>query len=404
MRERTGWDTFFIILTVVLSVLLIASIIIPLSHGLNTFKLIAGNQSGYNFVEKAQDRDTNILKGLLGVTDPEVYVMSLNEKDRFEYLDEKGEKPFFKEFNDYDILIEAYNEPEWSNTGLEIYGPYGIEFSCQPITLDGAQGELLSAAQGAYPTAMLIPYYTVSYHGVTYISAVDLSASTIALEYFDGEEYTAVATISGDTWKAISEKNSGVAVLRNPDGTLIFGGGSYRLTLLLKQVLIDNANGEAALRIRQPRSIVYDLRVNHHECANGVLIANNAVENMDIQLNLLNRDGAVCYAPESKISMGDSFGIGVSFSEKRHRKHLGSLLSQMGLKAFIDVYKYDHASDAYVLVESKKIMDPYTLFLNKTFVFDGADYQTGKYKLILRYSNRFEHIEQEYEYYLVFEN
>ena len=394
---------FFIILASALAVFMVALLIIPATQGLSPFKLISGDLSDYNFIEESKFRGTNILEGLLGITDPYVYEMSPNEPDSFEYLDEKEKRPFFKEFNDYDVLIEAYNKPQWSSSCLEIYGPYGIEFICASAELKTAEQELLSSIQSANPNTILVPYYAAIYDGVTYISAIDLSSSILALERFDGKEYTTVATVSGDTWKEIAEKNGGIAVLRNSDGTLVFGGGSYRFTILLKQVLIDNEGGKASLKTRSPKTVVYDLSVNDHECANGVLIANNAVENMDVQLNFINDDSAVCYAPESKIYMGNTFNLGVSLSEERYRKLLGSPSAQAKLEVTVEVYRYDNESDTYIIVESKEIMDPYSMFFNKTFVFDGAEYQTGRYKIIMKYESKREHIEQEYEYYLVFE-
>ena len=401
---RTGWDIFFIILACVLVLSFAVVMIIPLTQGLNPFKLMAGNVSEYNFIEQAKYRETNILEGLLGITDPSVYPMTLNEQDKFEYVDGNEKKPFFKSCNEYEVLVEAYNKPQWSDSCMEVYGPYGIEFKCGSVELSDSQNAMLTSVKEKYPDALILPYYAAENDGKTYISAVDLASSVLALEYFDGTEYKAIATVSGDTWARILESNNGIAVLRNPDGTLIFGGGKYRFTILLKQVLIDNADGEAALKVKSPKMASYDLNVNDHECSNGVLIANNAAENMDIQLNVINDESTVCYAPESKINLGKKLKIGISLSEERCRKLLGSSSARSDLKASLDVYRYDSESGVYVLIDTREVMDPYSVFLNETFVFEGEAYRTGKYKIVMNYDSKLEHIEQEYEYYLVFES
>ena len=400
-KELTGWDIFFIVVSGILVLCLLVVIFLPLFQGLNPFKLMVGNVSEYNFTEDSEYRNSNILNGLLGIEDPSLYPFDSNKKDKYDLLNEKT--PMFKHFNKYGIFIEAYNEPKISDDGIEIYGPCGFEIRLSSVKSSDEVLEMTSIIEARYPGYSLVPYYSTEIDESLYVSAIDLSSSSIKLEKYDGVKYETVARVSGSTWVSVMEENGGVCILRNPDGSMIFDGGEYKISLAFKQVMIHTENGVTVHRIMSPKEELHSFNVNEHECSNGIIIANNASQNMDVQLNVINDEKTVCYAPQSRVNVGKSLNLGVSFSEERARYILGNSILNSGLGVYIEMYRYDSVTDEYVLIENRKIMDLYSTFVNKTFAFEGEQYKSGRYKIIMKYGSRLERIEQDYEYYFVFE-
>ena len=399
-ESMTGWDIFFIVLSCILALCLIVTLVLPLFNGLNPFKIMVGNISDYNFAEATEFRNSNILNGLLGVEDPHIYPISNNQEDIYENDDEKK---LFKHFNDYNMFVESYNQPRFSDFGIEVYGPWGLELTLPSQESHPKLEYEFDLLSGNSLGGHLIPYYSTEIDGTTYISAIDLSASAISLEKFDGEAYTTVASISGATWETVFEQNNGVAVIRRPDGGLIFDSGEYKLTLSFKQVLLYLSNGFMDYKVMEPKMELYYFNVNEHDCSNGIIIANNAECNTDVQLNVINSEKTVCYAPRTKINVGDNLQLGVSLSESIFRELLINDLGKMGATIHVEIYRFDAIDDEYVLLDNHKVMDAYSVALNKTILCEGEDYQSGRYRIVVIYDSWLERIEQDYEYYFVFE-
>ncbi len=400
--RKTGWDIFFIILSCVLVLALLVILYIPFTQGFNPFKLIFNADSKYNFIEDEQYRNTNILEGLAGEINPYIYPMSMMEDDNFEYLDSGKKNIAFKECNSYQLFIEAYNKPKFSSAGVEIYGPFGVEFKIPSVELSAKESEIMNQIQSIYSDSLLVPYYVSEENGSTYISAIDLSASSIKLEKLNSPQNTVISTVSGSTWQAILNSGRDVAILRNADNSLVFDSGEYRLSIMLKQVQIDDSKGTPALKVMLPKNSLCEFSVNVHDCANGIIIANNAWENKDIQLNVINEDTTVCYSPESKINVGKSLNLGVSLSESRYKKLCG-IAAKINVNASIEIYRLDPIKNEYDLIENRDIMEWNSIYMNKAFTFEGENYKSGKYRIVVNYDSWLEHIEQEYEYYFTFE-
>ena len=105
----------------------------------------------------------------------------------------------------------------------------------------------------------------------------------------------------------------------------------------------------------------------------------------------------------SKIKIGSNLKLGVALSEEKYRSLLSGILAKKNLTLFIEIQRYDNATNDFVILESRQVMDSLSLFLNNTFVFEGNAYQSGRYKFVMRYESWLERIEQEYEYYLEFD-
>ena len=400
-RRQEIINNVFLTVAIISVVALLVALFIPVTQGYNPFRLLFGD--GYSFIEREEERDTNVLRGLLGASDPELYPIEISSENIY-LTDSRGkEDKSFLECNSYKLYVEAYNEPHNSDRNIEIYGAFGIEFLMQKKKLSEREAELLDGVKEAYPDSIIVPYYTYKTGGVRYLSCIDISGSQLLLERVTDGERVEISSVSGAAWRKIYDKNGGVAVLRNNDGSLIFGAGEYQLTVRLKQLQVSD-DGGLTVAIREPKTALYTFSVGAADTANGVLIASDAEKNMDFQLNAVNSDSAVCYYKGSKVTMDEGMKLGVSVSGERREKLRGISPYKLGASAKIEIYRYDFPSGEYVFAESRELSDVGRKRMNGIVTFDSCQYETGNYKIVFIYESNMEYIEQEYEYYLVFEN
>ena len=403
-KSKKIWDIVWLVILGVFTLLLLLVFILPATQSLNPFRLLTKGINAYNFAEEAEYYETNILRGLTGTADTQVYPIDYREEDCYLYLDEKEKKPYFKTYNDYEIAIESSNEPRFSRRDIEIYGTFGILAKLNGIQTSEAGEQLLSKASGSAPQSNYMPYYETKYDGKTYLSVIDFKYSEICIEKETPTEYTTLASVSGESWKKIQQTNNGQVVLKNLDGTLFFDCGYYRLVIRLKQVLLIESDEGITVVPQTPKTVVFNFNVNGHECANGVLIANEAQKNMDIQLNVINNENVVCYAAGDSVPVGAKLKLGVSLSDFIFQRRLSSMPLFSNFKISVDIYKYDVKSGEYIFVETLDCMNKMNMTYNTTVECSKENLKSGKYKLVMNYTNKKDTIVQEYEYYFVFEN
>lgn len=395
-----SYDTFLIVVATILLFATAAMCIFCAIEGFNPFKIVTGNISEYDLAPSSNMRETNILEALRADADPSLYDITLSEPDTYLYLDENERKPYFKSCNDYTLFAEAYNAPSGSERGTEIYGTFGIEFKINEKELSGKELEGFEKANGeAY--GMLIPYYSVTHDDKAYVSCVDLRGSAVMLERPTSDGYEVIATVSDASWPAIIASNGGTAVLRNTDGTLIYGTGDYRVCIYLKQQLVCYDGSELTTEIKSPENAIYNLAVNTHSCANGILNPEGS-GTLDFQVNVINEESDVAYFPGSKINVGDTLKIGVSLSQDMQKK-LSNVFSSIGARGTLDLYVYSNTEKKWVKLDSQAFAKGREDFANVTLEFASEELKNGRYKLVMSYNSLFEHIEEAYEYYFVFE-
>ena len=389
----------------VFTLLLILAFILPSTQSLNPFSLLTKGIDAYNFTErKSEYYVTNILRGLTGTADTQIYPIDYGEEDCYIYLDEKEKKPSFKIYNDYEIAIESSNKPLFSRKDIEIYGTFGILAKFHSIQTSETGERLLNKISSLNPESNYLPYYEAEYDGKTYLSVIDFEYSEISMEKETQNGYTTLASVSNDSWKKIQQTNNGQVVLKNLDGSLFFDCGHHRLIIRLKQVLIVGNNEETTIIPQTPKTVVFNFNVNGHECANGILIANEAQKNMDIQLNVINDENIVCYAAKDKVPVGSKLKLGISLSNSIFQRHLLSKPLFVSYNIFVDIYRYDIETNEYVFIETLDCMDQTSPSYNATVECSKENMKSGKYKLVMNYTNKKDTIVQEYEYYFVFEN
>ena len=395
-----AFDTVLLIIAMALAFVTAAACIICAVNGYNPFKAAIGDTDEYHIAPSSDKRDTNILGALITEDHPQLYDITLGEIDRYLYLDSGERNPYFKSCNVYTLLAETYNAPAVSESGTEIYGTFGIEFKMDGIELSGTALEGFDKANAA-AEGMLIPYYTVNHDGKAYLSCVDLRGSSIMLEKPGSEGYEVMCTVSDVSWPAILANNGGTAVLRNTDGTMIYGSGNYRVSIYLKQMLVTYDGTELLAEVKAPETDIYNLAVNTHNCSNGVLNA-SAGGTLDFQVNVINEENAVSYFSGSKINVGNELKIGVSLSRDMQKK-LSNVFASLGARGTLDLYVYSNTEDDWVKLDSKSFISGRESFANVTVDFASEELQSGRYKLVMTYNSLFEHIEEEYDYYFVFE-
>ena len=404
MYERKSFaDILFIVIYSIVGVLLLVAIILPLTQGFNPIKLAVGDVDEYNFIEEPEYRNTNILEGLLKVEDPNLYNLDMPKKQSYSYIDADESKPYHKTNINYSIKVEAYNQPFQSINGIEVYGPFGLEIDFEKIELSNDHQKLIDALTNSYPESNFVPYYSAEIDGNLYVSVVDLTSSSISLEKFTGTEFEPVVNVSNNVWRKIQEENGGTVVLRDPNGSLFFDSGKYRLNISMKQLVINKQENKIDFKVMSPCISIYNFIVNEHSCSKGILIANDSLNNLDIQLNVVNNDSVVSYSSNSRVNVGENLKLGVSFSKSRYDK-MNGLFSALGASVVLEVYRYDNLEEKYILVENEEIATGFSTFANKQFTFDSSELITGRYKILMKYNSWFETIEQEYEYYFVFED
>ena len=340
---------------------------------------------------------TNMLAALAGENSADVYDKLPEPSDSYLYLDKDEKKPYFKVCNDYTALIEAYNAPANTDVGVEIFGFFGLRFKLE------ASEECLAYSSALESLEMgdtLIPYYVVEQDGVVYISCAELLGSAVSLERSNGSSYEEISSVSGGTWREVLDKNGGTAVLRNPDGSMIYGVGEYRFTVSLKQILVTVDGDKVDFRIMQPSFDYYTLQVNNHPCANGVLISTDGT-GRDIQLNIVNSESNVCYPSGSSINVDSGLSIGISLSEDM-QKRLSNVFSSLGARGTVSLYGYDYEKGEYVLLQTERFAKGRENFANTLLKFDSEGLKNGKYKLVMSYKSWVEEIAEEYDCYLVF--
>lgn len=402
MEGASALDTVLIIIAAVLICALLLLSVGSLINGMNPLRLIIGDTEMYGISADSQLRNTNILAALMGDESPKLYSLYGMGADKLVYRDENRREPIFMSCNTYSLSVEAYNKPASTATGTEIYGPFGIEFMLDEYEVSGVLEAAIASISADRAGAILKPYYAREYGDTGYVSCVDLTSSSVVLEKLGSDGYETVSTVSGATWAAIAESNGGVAVLREPDGSMVYGEGEYRVSLYLCQLLITSTDGNTTYSVAEPECDIYTLRVNCHECSNGILIASEDVKNYDFQLNVVNSDGAVSYSPGSKISVGDKLSLGISLSESRYELASG-IFTSIGARGTVTVYAFDSEAGEYSELECIEFLRGRCGFANTAIELGGEGYSSGKYKLVLNYDSATEHIAQEYEYYFVFE-
>ncbi len=403
MENARTIDSVIIVIAAILAIVLIIAIIITAISGINPFVLMSGNTEMLNdIVESSSARNTNILAALSAEGSPTLYPVGLLGTDSYRYRDANEREPIFKTCNTYELMIEAYNKPANSNAGTEVYGPFGIEFSIPEVKLNEAQKSAVDSATEALIGSILIPYHAESYSDGSYISCVDLASSAITVEKHVNGVYEPVASVTDTTWSVIMENNGGIAVLREPDGTLIYGEGEYRVSIYLCQMLISGKDGNMSYELQKPECDLYTLHVNRHECANGVLIPSGDTVSYDIQLNVINDDTAVSYSTGSKITVGGELKLGISLSEDRHEL-TSNVFTSLGARGTLEIYLYDYSAQDYVLVDECEFLKGCESYYNTSLTLGGESYVNGKYKIVMNYDSFLEHISEEYEYYFVFE-
>ena len=403
-KSEKIWNIVWLVILGVFTLLLLLVFILPATQSLNPFRLLAKGFNAYNFIEEEKYYETNILRGLTGTADTQVYPIDYREEDCYLYLDEKEKKPYFKTYNDYEIAIESSNEPRFSRRDIELYGTFGILAKFNGIQTSETGEQLLSNASDFAPQSNYMPYYETEHDGKTYLSVIDFEYSEICIEKETPTEYAKLASVSGESWKKIQQTNNGQVVLKNLDGTPFFDCGYYRLVIRLKQVLLVESDGETTVIPQSPKTVVFNFNVNGHECVNGVLIANEAQKNMDIQLNIINDENIVCYAAKDRVPVGTKLKLGVSLSDPIFQRRISSNPFFFIFKISIDVYRYDVKSGEYIYIETLDCMNEKNIAYNVTVESSKENLKSGKYKLVMNYTNKKDTIVQEYEYYFVFES
>jgi hypothetical protein len=180
-----------------------------------------------------------------------------------------------------------------------------------------------------------------------------------------------------------------------------YGTGDYRVCIYLKQILVCYDGSELTTEIKSPENAIYNLAVNTHSCANGIL---NAEGNgtLDFQVNVINEESDVAYFPGSKINVGDTLKIGVSLSQDMQKK-LSNVFSSIGARGTLDLYVYSNTEKKWVKLDSQAFAKGREDFANVTLEFASEELKNGRYRLVMSYNSLFEHIEEAYEYYFVFE-
>ena len=119
-RRQEIINNVFLTVAIISVVALLVALFIPVTQGYNPFRLLFGD--GYSFIERDEERDTNVLRGLLGASDPELYPIEISSENIY-LTDSRGkEDKSFLECNSYKLYVEAYNEPHNSDRNIEIYG------------------------------------------------------------------------------------------------------------------------------------------------------------------------------------------------------------------------------------------------------------------------------------------